>query len=285
MTVLQRLHEQYLHDASARIVASTEDVYRAATRSLWPFRGIKQPKEVGVGEINLHLLRLSHQFKGSRVKFIRDHIMRFWRWLEDNEHIEHSPLLARRTVRPLVIPPTRRPIMEDQYRAVMAVAGTPWRELCAVGWHTGLRYSDVAGLRWDQIDWESRVITTLPRKIRRFNKTLTIPMADELVAVLRERKEHPRYPALAMCEVVFPELNIASWDRVYAYTEIQKVFRRAGLPKGYSFHSFRHAFCTRLSNDGVSPLTISAMTGQSLRVLQTYVKVSVEAKRAALGIK
>ena len=197
MTPIQCLHEQYVYDLSARTCEVSRQTYRQQMVRLWPFLGNKQAHEVTVGDINLFLLRISHQVKGRHVANIRNHIMYFWRWLEDTERIKVSPLVQRRTVRPVIVPPNRRAITADQYQAILAVAPSPWRELCIIAWHTGLRHSDVVGLRWDQVDLGARVVTVTAQKTRRLNKVVAIPMSDELHLALSDIRAHPRYPSLA----------------------------------------------------------------------------------------
>jgi integrase len=152
-----------------------------------------------------------------------------------------------------------------------------------VGWHTGLRVSDACNLKWgENVNLQTEEITVVAKKTRRYNKKLIIPIEPELLEMFKQLRASPDFqPKDPYC---VPSM---AWrpmfDRRSADIHFRKVLNRAGIPKEYSFHSYRHSFVTRMVCSGVNPMIIASLTGQSLAVIQTYSKVSSEAKKNALS--
>lgn len=169
------------------------------------------------------------------------------------------------------------PFTADQYGKVLAEAEGFWPDACTIAWHTGLRMSDVACLKWASVDLPQRLLTVEPLKKRCFNEQLTIPMSDELHAallVLWSERSSPQF--------VLPAFQ-AEYGRRRAHCSrlFSRLCNKCGLSQ-HTFHSFRHGFVTRLLNNDVDPITICSMTGHTLEQLKEYAHVSVDAKRAAL---
>lgn len=210
--------------------------------------------------------------------------------------------MLRNPVNTQILPPLvkqkiiRYPFTHDQYQRVLAescrlMRGTRvgqrkhqhyWHPAIVLGWHTGLRISDVASLTWRDINWDEGIITVAPIKKRRFRETLIIPMDPELDQYLLEfRKLHynpthiPGYLLPVFCGSYFTKKS-------HVDSEFRAICDPCGLTE-HSFHSFRHGFVTRLLNAGVDPITIGSMTGQTIEQIKEYAHISVDAQRAALS--
>lgn len=291
MTTLQTLFEQHLSTLTGSATETSLNHYRRWTSKFWIFIGDRRPDEVTLREVNEFILKRCSEVKGKTVKYFRQVIVRFFIWMEDNGIIAKNPLKPSKLPRLTIVPFHKPSFSEEQYRQMIEEAANnerqySWGEVFVLGWNTGLRLGDCCNLLWKQVDFENRMIRVIPQKTRRFNKQLDIPMTEELFDVLKRLKDSPKYPSLGKGPHVFPDmawtLPSAKGNATYHFNQILK---KCGIPKGYSFHSFRHSFCSRLINSGVSILVVQSMTGQTLEVLQGYVTVSPEAKRAALGIK
>ena len=124
--------------------------------------------------------------------------------------------------------------------------GNGWHLACMIARHSGLRYGDVAALTWDNIDFDKLAIRITPKKTARHKISVTIPLAPEVANLLEDeltRKTStfilPRFAEAGQCGFQNPRFA--------------KVLKSAGLEgKGYTFHSWRHTFRTRLSEAGVS---------------------------------
>ncbi len=218
-------------------------------------------------------------------------------YLEDEGSIPPRQILWRRIPRIPSVKPDMACFTEDEYQRALAVARNPkplqkvgrtgpgkqplkpWiSSLLVIGWNTGARISDAARLRWEDVDFEAGTVTLHPQKRRRVGQTIVLPLTGELHAEL-ERLRAVRNGSQS--PHVLPEAAGYYGDRMLR-DWLRTLCERAGLSPKHRFHSLRHGFASRLLNSGVDSLTVSAMTGQSLKVLQGYVHVSMEAKRKAL---
>jgi integrase len=69
------------------------------------------------------------------------------------------------------------------------------KPVLAIGYHTGMRKSDVTHLKWSDVDLVERVIRLRARETKN-DEPREIPISDGLYAVLCEqfRKRDPRFP-------------------------------------------------------------------------------------------
>lgn len=141
----------------------------------------------------------------------------------------------------------------EQEAAVIAAAdaaGRGWGLACRISRYTGLRYGDVARLRWADVDLAGGWIATAPAKTGRHGISVRIPIAKPL----RQALEEARGKAQEGAEHVMPPEQWRHYPRqsVRYLCPFKEVLRRAGVAGPYSFHSWRHTFRTRLSEAGVS---------------------------------
>lgn len=120
-------------------------------------------------------------------------------------------------------------------------AGHDWGLMCRVARMTGLRYGDVAALTQSNIDRSALAIRLVPSKTSRHKIAVVIPITQELLNLI------PDHPGPLFAEA-FECLPRQMWRCPFA-----NVLEAAGLAgRGYTFHSWRHTFRTRLSEAGVA---------------------------------
>jgi integrase len=159
---------------------------------------------------------------------------------------------------PLVLPEAKdstrgKAYSREQETAIYEAAekiGKDWKLACIIARHTGLRYSSVARLTWDEVDFETNVIRHVPPKTKRHDIQVVLPMSTPLKNALKEARAQRMQSenVLPIHAAVYP------WNRKQggpgAYSV---VLQKAGLQgKGFTFHSWRHTFRTRLSEAKVS---------------------------------
>lgn len=225
---------------------------------------------------------------------------RFLLYLEDEGTIPPRQILWRRIPRIPKVKPDMACFTEEEYRRALEVArdpspkGVPKKErpeplkpwlapLLVIGWNTGARISDAAGLRWADVDFDAGTVSLHPQKRTRVGQTIVLPVTaelrTELVRLRAERNGSVSPYVLPLAQAY----QSCKEGRQTLKEHMRKLCLRAGLTRKHRFHSLRHGFATRLLNKGVDSLTVSAMTGQSLKVLQQYVHVGLDAKRDALN--
>lgn len=150
-----------------------------------------------------------------------------------------------------------------------------WGIAMRLGWHTGLRLSDVALLKRSSIDIDQSAIRTIPKKTRKMQRLVEIPVPEELIAALLTESGR---------EFVFEEMAVQYTIDKHKTLSAQFCYlaRSVGLHKG--FHDFRRAYVTRNLEAGVSPAIVSELTGINLAQIMTYFRPSLASKREALGL-
>lgn len=133
---------------------------------------------------------------------------------------------------------------------------------------TGLRYSDVKALRWEDIKEEKDGRLWLEITVQKTQRPLSIPLTQEAVRWLGDRASSPRGKAF----LYLPSLpSVNSW--------LKQATKRAGIDKHLSFHCARHTFGMHLANKGVSLVVIKELMGHTnITTTQIYSKASQEAK-------
>lgn len=139
-----------------------------------------------------------------------------------------------------------------QEKSVLKAAdkkGHGWGLACRIARHTGLRYGDVARLKWKQVDLAAGVIRLAPSKTARHGIGVAIPVCGSLRKALEAEKRSDGdgeawvLPEHAEC---YPN----PWQGLPgAFADVLSAAKVSGR---HTFHSWRHTFRTRLAEAGVS---------------------------------
>jgi site-specific recombinase XerD len=136
----------------------------------------------------------------------------------------------------------------------------------------GVRASEVASLRLEDLDWRQNTVCFQPIKNR---KILSLPLSrpvGEALAVYLE-KERPAGPTQ---RTVFLRLN-PPWEALKPGSVsgvMAKRMRQAGIPG--SGHQLRHAFASEMLRVGVNYSTLQELLGHShLSSTQVYTKIDL----------
>lgn len=130
---------------------------------------------------------------------------------------------------------------------------TPYlKAIILTGLHTGLRKSNIMGLRWDQVDLKNRLITVPRTKNGEFH---SIPISDtlleELRKLLRQRLQGAEWVFAAPGKEAQRDLRKA-WERAK---------KEAGIDKRFRFHDLRHTFASHKVMAGVDLRTVQVLMG------------------------
>lgn len=169
---------------------------------------------------------------------------------------------------------------KTEVNAIINAAEGRWRPLLIVAIFTGLRASELRGLRWSDVDLGGKTISVAQRadqwgSIGRPKSDAgqrVVPLPPMAVAALKEwRLACPRGTA----DLVFPNgagrvenhSNIAG--RGFDPVQIGAgVVSSAGEPK-YSFHSLRHFYASWIIEQDFSPKRVQSLLGHS-SIQMTY---------------
>ena len=154
----------------------------------------------------------------------------------------------------------------EQERAIMAAAekvGKGWPVACLVARHTGLRYGDIATLKWSEVDFVRNVIALEPRKTRRHGIAVTVPMVAPLRAALARERENSQ-PGIEYVLPFHAQLYGNNSESAYKALNFKEVLDSADVAgDGYTFHSWRHTMRSRLAEAGTDIETAKRLLGHT----------------------
>lgn len=157
----------------------------------------------------------------------------------------------------------------DELKRVLAAAakvGKDWRPVCLIALHTGLRYGDVATMRWAQIEkhgdtFIDGVIRLKPSKTARHGIQTAFPITAPIAEALKEVDGRGG-------DFLFPMHSELHGNRGRMSREalsFAEVLKTAGLyGQGFTFHSLRHTAATRLAGAGVGLETRKRILGHTV---------------------
>lgn len=247
--------------AKADLSESTQRMYRLVVDGLMENAG---------RDLKLAALRSSHVRAFLEGRTLNDtskgtylrHLRVFIRWMLKEKLIVENPLED--------VEPPRKPqklpksVTEDELQAVCIAVVMDYQEKRETGytqegdliWRiplmlfafcTGMRASELARLRWRDLDFDKRLITI---RVQKNHKEQTIPLNARAVAVLEmvkrgEAEDYVFAPPSSGCRnrTVRPFVERAS----KAFTAGRKA---AGIKRRITFHGLRHGFCTKLAEAG-----------------------------------
>ncbi|MFM1886935.1 MAG: hypothetical protein RL026_2092 [Pseudomonadota bacterium] len=162
-----------------------------------------------------------------------------------------------------------------QAPAVVDPLGCRDRAMLEVLYATGLRVSELVGLRHGQLNLNQGVI----RISGKGNRERLIPLGDEAVRWLQEFIGGARNEILLdrSTDYLFPTRRGDRMTRQAFWHIIKRYARKAGVDKELSPHTLRHAFATHLLNHGADLRVVQMLLGHSdLSTTQIYTHVARE---------
>jgi integrase/recombinase XerD len=140
----------------------------------------------------------------------------------------------------------------------------------------GVRIGQAKKLRLQDINWREGAIHFRPSK---WGNPLCFPLypevADALLAYIRETRGKASYSEVFL--TIWGKPRPIS-DGNYLYSSLKKCYRRAGIaPTTNGAHAIRHAFATRLMEQGTPIKTIADLLGhKSISTAFIYTKVDLK---------
>lgn len=271
----------------ADLAASTAASYRGAMKNhLVPTFGnylINKLRSVQIREWAWSLRNPEDGKKGLSPKTVRnllDALSAAYNFaIDDLEIIEKNPVRS-----------VRRPALEQYnyfvltpemvHQLLNAAEGTMMADVIAFAVHTGARRSELAGARWDRINFERRTFTIDRARMqaragiieektpKTKNSRRTITLDNTIVARLKNiqtaQKESFRALGKRWTKSAFVFLDEngeppSTYDFTNGFREVadEVGFRRA------RFHDLRHAHASILINEGASPKAIQMRLGHA----------------------
>jgi integrase/recombinase XerD len=140
---------------------------------------------------------------------------------------------------------------------------------------TGLRVSELVGLRSDNLNLERGYVVVLGKG----SKERAVPMGDLAAASVRQYLERARPLLLkgGSTPALFLSIRRSQITRQMFWERIKHYVRKAGIMRNVSPHTLRHSFATHLLDNGADLRSVQAMLGHAdISTTQIYTHVSRE---------
>lgn len=181
----------------------------------------------------------------------------FFNWLIKNNQIQVNPLVSVEKVKTEGRQTrVRRSFTVDEVKRLVAIAGEH-KAVYLMAPHTGLRRSEMAQLKWDDLHLEEEKPFAIVRASTTKNSKVA-PMAlhPELVAVLRAIKAESQPDELVFKK--FPRIERFKRDLIKAGIPYQDTLGRFA-----DFHALRNTLCTNLAKANVPRRTAMSVMRHS----------------------
>lgn len=158
------------------------------------------------------------------------------------------------------------------------VLGPVLRVLILAAATTGLRQSELLGLRWRDVDWRARRLRVRNAYVRGehsgegksdLSTRRSVPLHDRLNDALATWRTRSVFADQDDLVFAHPELG-SPLDRTKVTRRFKKACRDAGVPE-IRFHDLRHTFATQLAASGTPMRTLQEFLGHAdLKTTQIY---------------
>lgn len=195
------------------------------------------------------------------------HLRSAFAWAEDHCYTERNPFafknLMIRTDKKIP-----RALTSVEIERFFEAVDERHKPLFSFVLSTGARRSEIFKLRWDDVDFQEKIITFRNTKGK---KDRAVPITLELAHLLNSIER--------TSERVFP--YNPSW-----FTHLFRKYRiKAGIGNHLTLHSLRHSSATQLLKSGVSIYTVQKLLGHSsISVTERYLHAFPEDLREAAEI-
>lgn len=223
--------------------------------------------------------KMQQGLKPATVKGYFASLSAFYSFLVRDEIIGESANPMSKALSPKVPEPIIEPLSQEQIQRLLAAfnrkrqTGRRNYVMCLLMLDTGLRVSEVARLKTEDVDFDQRRL----KVIGKGNKRRLVYIGGKVSEILRGYLEHCR-PYLANGNgVLFPS---ATTGGQFIPTEISKIMMRrmdeAGVPRANSSaHRLRHTFAVNFLRGGGGVFQLQRLLGHStLEMTRRYVRLA-----------
>ena len=270
--LFDKLLERYMSWAKDNHKAPERDV--AAAKPLLSFFGGKV-----ISNINLWLIekyKSQRKALGIKPETINKELgllRRMFNLAIEWKVINSNPIKG---IRLLKVPKYKPRVLKDwEFEKLYQAASSHFKPILLCAYFTGMRRSEIAKLKWENVDFEDEYIYV---KETKNNESRGIPIDDTLLETLHNLKKNRD------CEFVFtthegnPYIHITVWKRAWA-----TALKKSGIGK-CRFHDLRHTFISNLIvGEKEDFATVMELSGhKDITMLKRYSHTREEAKKTAI---
>ena len=152
----------------------------------------------------------------------------------------------------------RRYKLEDGIAAAATVRGWPLPGVIMTFLQTGIRLSELANLRVEDVDFDNKVLTVRQGKGK---KDRHIPLVDEEVKALRNYLRYRNTQLVLDDEIIFLAKNGTSLNVSTVKYTVAKYVKKAGIRKRVGVHTLRHTFGAHKADKHMGIATLQEVMG------------------------
>ena len=229
----------------------------------------------------LNYLAYKYQRKASPRSAARllSSLKRFYRYLLRENRIQADPTLQVDSPKlPRSLP---KILTEEDVDALLAapnvetLLGLRDKSMLEALYASGLRVSELVTMTLAQLSQDMGVV----RVVGKGNKERQVPVGEEALTWIRRYLDNARPEILAgrRVDALFVTSRGASMTRQAFWYLIRRYADRAGIRKGVSPHTLRHAFATHLLNHGADLRVVQMLLGHAdISTTQIYTHIARE---------
>ena len=206
------------------------------------------------------------------------------------ELVEQNPITRVRQGGSRLVDP--EVLTAEEFLALLEELTEPYRTMVILAGCLGLARSEFAALKWGDINWNAGslsirrgIVACHVGKPKTLARRKPIPLALDLLTVLRERREQTAYPADSDWLFASPYKNgaVPYWPDSALADFVKPAAVRAEITKKVGWHTFRHTYSTLLRANGTDVKVQSELLRHSniSTTLNVYTQAVSEQKRAA----
>ena len=238
---------------------------------------LADPGRVSEHHVRALIARLHRQGLGTRsLQRQLSAIRSFYRWLMKEGQCGHNPAVPVRAPRsqkklPVTLDPEAvTQLLDIKEDTPLAIRDKAIMELF---YSSGLRLSELAGLRWDQVDHSSGLITVTGKG----NKTRVVPIGSYASAALEKwRKARGNFAGFDE-----PHIFVSNRGKPISTRNIQARIRHwarhQGLPQQVYPHLLRHSFASHMLESSGDLRAVQELLGHAdISTTQVYTHLNFQ---------
>ena len=189
-------------------------------------------------------------------------------------------------IKPLKVMPCKTDYLTiDECDGLLSNADGIWKDMILFAIKTGLRFGEIAALKWQDVDFRNSqiivrhsIVMDIPQDSTKSNKIRYVPIIYEVRSMLLRRMSS------ASGEYVFCTNDDAFLKRERCRRKLLKICARAGIRR-IGWHTLRHTFASHLAEKGISPITIKDLLGHSdIKTTMRYAHLGPSAVLEAIKV-
>lgn len=215
-----------------------------------------------------------------------------------NEWIGHNPITGpvrgagvRQSAKRQRIPEV---LDVDEMKRLLTEPQQPVLAIVALDGATGLRRSELLGLKWSDVDFQKSEVNLNRAVVRQVVGELKteaskkpVPLQPALAELLLDWRARSAYPNQHDWVFASPQMGGKQplWPENVLRRYIKPAAERAGINKRIGFHTFRHSLATLMKANGEDVKTVQELLrhANSRITLDVYTQAITPAKRQAQG--